>query len=96
MPDLGMWVGTVRGEITGNDDDHTAMLKCKCGKTGWHTKNIGYIGARHIYSFKGGCPWMQERQTCEPECDCPSTELSVDNELMEHIRQCTECKRFGY
>lgn len=96
MTDLGMWAGTVKGEITGNEKDRTAILKCKCGKTGWHTKNIGYIGARNIYSFEGGCRWMQDHQTCRSECDCPGMDLSVDEELMEHIRNCKECQGYGF
>ena len=75
---------------------HSAILKCKCGKRGWHTKNIGYIGARTIYNFKGGCEWMHEHMTCEPECSCPPSDLSVDVELIEHVEGCSRCKRFGF
>lgn len=96
MPDLGAWAGHREGEITGNSSDASALLKCTCGKRGWHTKNISYIGARNLYSFKGGCKWMQEHQTCEPECSCDISQLSVDEELMEHIRSCPECKAFGF
>jgi len=96
MPDLGMWKGTVKGEITGNEHDPIAFLKCKCGKRGWHTKNIGYIGARHIFNFNGGCEWMQEQQTCVSECSCPFSDLSLDMELIEHVRSCEVCKEYGY
>ena len=96
MSDLGMWAGMITHEVTGNSHDHAALLKCKCGKRGWHTKNIGYIGARSIFNFKGGCQWMQDHQTCEPECDCPSSDLSVDMKLVEHIRNCPECKQYGF
>jgi len=96
MPDLGCWGGNIVPE----DDDgyypQGVMLKCKCGKRGWHTKNIGYIGARSIYNFSGGCKEMQKMQTCSPECDCPSSDLSVDEELMEHVKNCEECKHYGF
>lgn len=37
-------------------------LRCsKCGMTGWHTKNIEYIGARTIF-------W--EHEEGKKECDC--------------------------
>lgn len=94
MPDLGCW----GGQIVPSTDGYTsksAILKCKCGLRGWHTKNIGYIGARTIYNFKGGCDWMKEHMTCEPECSCPAADLSVDKELMEHVRQCSECVGYG-
>jgi hypothetical protein len=96
MPDLGMWGGTAKGEITGDEKDHSAFLKCTCGKRGWHTKNIGYIGARTVYNFKGGCQWMRDHQTCESECSCKFDQLSLDLELVEHVRNCKECKDYGY
>lgn len=95
-PDLGAWAEYVTGEITGNGKDHSAHLKCECGKRGWHTKNISYIGAREIWSFQGGCQWMQEQNTANPECDCPGSDLSVDEELMEHVRSCKECQEYGF
>ncbi|MCK4814309.1 hypothetical protein KA005_00950 [bacterium] len=96
MPDLGCW----GGEIIPKDEDgykpHSAILKCRCEVTGWHTKNIGYIGARNIYSFAGGCDWMKEHMTCsQKECTCPSSDLSVDEDLVNHVKNCEECKQYG-
>ena len=93
MPDLGCW-----GGIIWKKDDYvpkSAILKCECGKTGWHTKNIGYIGARTIYNFAGGCEWMRKQMTCVDECDCPGSKLSIDVELMTHVLNCEECRRYG-
>lgn len=94
MPDLGCWSGTIR--TYGKHVPKSAILKCKCGKTGWHTKNIGYIGARNIYNFKGGCNWMREHITCEDECNCPVSHLSIDEELMNHVITCEECTKYGF
>lgn len=99
MPDLGCW----GGEIIPTDNDgykpHSAILKCNCGKTGWHTKNIGYIGARTIYSFAGGCDWMKEHMTCSQkfggECSCALSHLSVDENLINHVKSCKECQQYG-
>jgi len=93
MPDLGCWGGIIWHE--GEYKPKSAILKCDCGKTGWHTKNIGYIGARTIYNFAGGCEWMREKMTCVNECDCPCNKLSVDDELMLHVKDCVECRRYG-
>ena len=93
LPDLGCWEG-----IIWRDGDYvpkSAILKCKCGKTGWHTKNIGYIGARTIYNFAGGCEWMKEQMTCVSECDCPGSHLAVDEELMLHVKDCGACRKYG-
>lgn len=74
----------------------SAILKCKCGVRGWHTKNIDYIGARTIYSFGGGCNWMKSKMTCSwKECDCPPADLEVDMELIEHVMTCKECMEYG-
>ena len=92
MPDLGCWGGSI---VEGKAQ--SAILKCKCGKTGWHTKNIGYIGARTIYNFAGGCDWMRkEMKSCEVECDCPISDLSVDERLMKHVEECEECMEYGF
>jgi len=96
-PDLGCW----GGEIVGKDKDGykptSVLLKCEsCGKTGWHTKNIGYIGARTIFSFKGGCPEIQEMMTCVPECDCSIDFLIPDKDLLEHVKHCEACRKYGF
>jgi len=94
MPDLGCWGGIIWKE--GDYTPKAAILQCKCGKTGWHTKNIGYIGARTIYNFAGGCKWMREKmESCRDECSCPVSHLSIDVELMKHVQSCEECKRYG-
>jgi hypothetical protein len=91
MPDLGCWGGQI---VEGHAQ--SVILKCECGIRGWHTKNIGYIGARNIYNFKGGCNWMQEQMTCFiNECDCVLDLLSVDEELMKHVASCKECQEYG-
>ena len=96
MPDLGCW----GGEIVPTDSDgynpKGVLLKCKCGKRGWHTKNIGYIGARTIYNFAGGCDEMKKMQTCVSECDCSTNDLSVDEDLIAHVKGCDECKKYGH
>jgi len=94
MPDLGCWGGS----IVTYEDAHPeiAFMKCKCGKRGWHTKNIGYFGARSIYTFKGGCQILQDMVTCNPECSCPVKDISIDEEMMEHTKNCSECQRYGY
>ena len=91
MPDLGCWGGTIF--TNGDYEPKSAILKCSCGVRGWHTKNIGYIGARTIYNFAGGCEWMRKQMTCSvKECDCKPSELSVDEELMKHVQGCKECQ----
>ena len=95
MPDLGCWGGTIW--TLGEYIPKTAILKCKCGKSGWHTKNIGYIGARNIYNFSGGCEWMREKMApARDECSCPGSDLSVDEELMLHVKDCEECRVYGF
>ena len=72
---------------------NTAHAKCKhCGATGFHTKNIDYIGARTIFDFAGGCQWMKDR--CQP-CNC-GPGLVIDQEAHQHIAHCTECQEYGY
>lgn len=95
MPDLSCWGGDIVPKNKEGNPSH-AFLKCSCGKRGWHTKNIGYIGARTIYTFKGGCQWLRDHITCEPECSCSGKELSVDEEIMGHIRDCPECHAYCY
>lgn len=97
MPDLGCW----GGEIVGKDEDgyipRIVFLKCtNCGKTGWHTKNIGYIGARTIYNHKGGCEEMQKLITCFPECTCDFSHLKVDKDLLNHVKNCERCRKYGF
>lgn len=75
---------------------HKVLLRCKCGKRYWRQKNIGYIGARTIFHFPGGCDWMKAQFDGFGECDCPTEDLFVDEELMRHIVNCDECKRYGY
>jgi len=95
MPDLACWGGDIVPEKDGYMPKNV-MLRCKkCGKTGWHTKNIGYIGARTIYNFKGGCDEMEKMQTCVPECSCPAKFLEVDEKLMEHVKNCKRCREYG-
>lgn len=72
------------------------FLKCKCGKRGWHTKNVDCIGARNIYNFAGGCDWMIAHQTCTVECDCPFSDLSIDSELLDHVKNCPRCLEYGW
>lgn len=67
-------------------------LKCECGGRGFHTKNIDYIGARSIFDHKGGCEWMREQNR---PCGC-NGKLSIDEELMNHVKNCEECKRYGF
>jgi len=95
MPNLGCWGGQIVPSTNGYSPK-SAILKCSCGKTGWHTKNIGYIGARSIYNFKGGCDVMKELMTCQPECECSKRELSVDEKLMDHVKDCSYCKDYGF
>jgi hypothetical protein len=96
MPDLGCWGGDI---IPKDKDDYlprSAILKCKCGLSGWHTKNIGYIGARTVYHFAGGCSKMKEAMTCsQGECSCSSSDLSVDKDLVNHVKNCKECREYG-
>lgn len=96
MPDLNCWGGDIIPRDTDGYMPISAILKCKCGKRGWHTKNIGYIGARTIYNFTGGCDEMKKMQTCASECDCPASDLSVDEELVAHVKDCEECRQYGY
>ena len=88
------------GSIVSTDEDGyyptSVMLKCSCGKRGWHTKNIDYIGARTIYNFAGGCKEMKKMQTCVSECACNFREISVDYGLMEHVKHCPECRQYGF
>jgi len=94
MPDLGCWGGTIW--TLGEYNPRRVLLKCKCGKSGWSTKNIGYLGARTIFNHSGGCKWMREKMTAVVECDCPASDLSVDEELMLHVKDCKECQNFGW
>ncbi len=85
MPDLGCWGGEISPR-TLYPHVKCAHLKCSCGLRGWHTKNIGYIGARTIHLFKGGCEVMQGMNTAYPdECHCSIRELSIDTDLMAHV-----------
>lgn len=96
MTDLSCWGGSIIPQDKDGYSPKGAMLKCSCGVRGWHTKNIGYIGARTIYNFAGGCDEMQKMQTCATnECDCECSELSVDKELIAHVKGCEECKKYG-
>jgi len=96
MTDLGCWGGKIIETDETGYSPHSAILKCSCGIRGWHTKNIGYIGARTIYNFAGGCDEMQGLMTCAwNECTCSMKELSVDEELIEHAKNCKECKEYG-
>lgn len=95
MPDLGCWGGQIVATDSEGYTPKSAILKCSCGVRGWHTKNIGYIGARTIYNFAGGCDWMRRQMTCVHECSCKFNQLSVDEELMAHVKSCEECKRYG-
>lgn len=82
-----------------NPDDyipHTAILECKCGQMYWSTKNIGHIGARTIFYFAGGCDWMRARFQDIGSCDCPGTDLTVDEKAMDHIINCPICQKYGY
>ena len=39
---------------------------------------------------------MQGLMTCAwNECTCSMKELSVDEELIEHAKNCKECKEYG-
>ena len=96
MPDLGCWGGSIVAKDADDYMPHSAILKCSCGINGWHTKNIGYIGARTIYAFAGGCDEMVKMMTCAVnECDCKTSELSVDEELMNHVKHCNRCREYG-
>ena len=84
------------GKDTDDYQPHSAILKCSCGIRGWHTKNIGYIGARTIYDFAGGCDEMEKMMTCATNgCNCSVNELSVDEELIKHVKHCDQCKEYG-
>lgn len=85
------------------------ILKCKCGMRYWHQKNLGWIGARTIYNFPGGCEFMHAAHNMPAkyegvdkyaggvvECSCPLSDLEIDEELMEHIAHCEECQAHGY
>jgi hypothetical protein len=65
----------------------------------WQTKNIGYIGARNIFSFPGGCEWMKTQHyetKGEHECSCSGHDLVLATELMEHVKHCDVCKHYGF
>lgn len=94
MPDLAAWGGHIVQPDESGYDPKTAILKCKCGDRGWHTKNIAYIGARTIYDFVGGCNWM-EKEMAKAKCSCSVTDLSVDEVLMEHVKNCQICRDYG-
>ena len=97
MPDLGCWGGYIIPQDKDGYLPRNALLKCSCGVRGWHTKNIGYIGARTIQAFAGGCEEMKGLQTCAIyECDCDISELSVDVVLIDHVKHCRECRKYGF
>ena len=95
MSDLACWSGKIVSEDKDGYYPKSILLKCSCGKRGWHTKNIDYIGARTIYCFKGGCAIMQAMQTCE-QCNCKLPELSIDKGLIKHVKNCPECQQYGF
>lgn len=97
MPDINCWGGDIIPVDKDGYRPKSAILKCKCGKTGWHTKNIGYIGARTIYNFRcGGCEYMlQATSGASQECSCPGSDLSVDEELVAHVKSCEACRKYG-
>jgi len=98
MPDLSYW-GSDRiwtNPKEGGYQPGCALLRCpECGLRYWNTKNIGYIGARNLFRFKGGCDWMKEQFQEGPECPC-TAKLVVDVELMEHVVDCEVCQKYGY
>lgn len=94
MPDLGCWGGDIVPEDKDGYKGHSAILKCECGARGFHTKNIGYIGARTIYDFAGGCTWMEEQMKSASSCRCEGA-LDVDDELMAHVKGCKICLEYG-
>ena len=95
MPDLGCWGGQIVADHKDGYSPRSAILKCSCGVRGWHTKNIGYIGARTIYNFAGGCEEMKKMMTCVNECACKGSELSIDKKLMTHVKGCERCREYG-
>ncbi len=94
MPDLNCWGGDIIPQDRDGYKPKLAMLRCTCGARGFHTKNIGYIGARTIYGFPGGCNEMKKMITAQA-CTCEGT-LSVDKELIEHVKYCKRCKEYGF
>jgi len=94
MPDLGCWGGHIVAPHKDGYQPKSAILKCECGARGFHTKNIGYIGARTIYDFAGGCDWMKEQMQSAATCNCDGA-LSVDEELMAHVKSCDRCREYG-
>jgi len=95
MPDLGCWGGYIVPPDENGYCAKSALLYCvKCRARGFHTKNIGYIGARTIYEFPGGCQWIKEHMNAQT-CNCDGS-LEIDTELMEHVKNCQECQQFGH
>lgn len=98
MPDLSYWGSDAiwTNPKEGGRTPSRVYYKCACGKRHWSTKNIGYFGARTIYYQLGSsCPWMAKFVDYTPECTCPTSDLSVDVEIMEHLAECEICSSGG-
>ena len=73
MPDLSYWGSDKIDSRAGNH----AILTCEDHpELRWHTKNIGYIGARSIFFSSG---------RIADECPCPCSKLRIltDEEFAE-------------
>lgn len=73
----------------------SAHGKCsECGAVGFHTKNIDSFGCRTIFTFEGGCGFMENRNntsTCHDK-----GRLVVDEEAHSHVAECKICQKYGY
>jgi len=95
MPDLSCWGGRIVPPDKQGYCAKSVLLYCvKCKARGFHTKNVGYIGARTIYYHPGGCLWLKKHMNAQI-CTCNGS-LKIDTELMEHVKNCQECQQYGY